>query len=140
MAVVPPINSVYSPSCDARLAEGCIRGLYVGALWGAFFHRYDTVPLPTKASRGQIMLRIFRTRAVGACKHSFLLATFLGLYSGSSCVAEKTMGRRNWATSFVGGLSAGAFAGLTTGHPHHAMTWGVGTGLASMIVYGLQGG
>ncbi len=76
----------------------------------------------------------------GACKHSFLLATFLGLYSGSSCAAEKTIGRRNWATSFVGGFSAGTFAGLTTGHPHQAMTWGVGTGIASMIVYALQGG
>jgi len=34
--------------------------------------------------------------AAGACRHSFLLATFLGLYSGSSCAAEKTIGRRNW--------------------------------------------
>ena len=76
----------------------------------------------------------------GACKHSFLLATFLGLYSGTSCAAEKTIGRRNWATSFVGGFSAGTFAGLTTGHPHHAIKWGMGTGVASMIVYALQGG
>lgn len=27
------------------------------------------------------------------------------------------------ATSFVGGFTAGTFAGLTTGHPQHAVTW-----------------
>lgn len=32
--------------------------------------------------------------AVGACKHAALLSTFLGLYSGSSCVAEKLVGKR----------------------------------------------
>jgi hypothetical protein len=54
MAVVPPINSAYSPSCDARLAEGkivrhfffnslqlsslppvrCKQGAFAGFTWG----------------------------------------------------------------------------------------------------------
>jgi hypothetical protein len=42
---------------------GCIRGSYVGALWGLLFHRYDLKPLPAEASRGRMLAHTFRIRA-----------------------------------------------------------------------------
>ena len=89
MAVVYPTNKRYSPPCDARLAEGnslvsipspppqlpiallnpilfssvgCIRGFYVGALWGAFFHRYDAKPVGPDVSKGQALAHALRIR------------------------------------------------------------------------------
>jgi hypothetical protein len=42
---------------------GCIRGSYVGVLWGLLFHRYDVKPLPTEASRARVLAHTFRIRA-----------------------------------------------------------------------------
>jgi hypothetical protein len=43
---------------------GCIRGVYVGALWGALFHRYEIPPAPAvDLTPFQERLRLFRVRA-----------------------------------------------------------------------------
>ncbi len=46
-----------------HVPAGCIRGSYVGALWGLLFHRYDVKPLPSEASRARVLAHTFRIRA-----------------------------------------------------------------------------
>lgn len=59
-------STVYkcSPSTHRkRTCTGCIRGSYVGALWGLLFHRYDVKPLPEDASRARMLAHTLRIRA-----------------------------------------------------------------------------
>lgn len=50
--------------CSTSFADaGCFRGLYVGALWGAFFHRYE-IPIPKSEEPNELLrVRLLSARA-----------------------------------------------------------------------------
>lgn len=63
------LSSIMSATHHTHINHpGCIRGSYVGALWGLFFHHYDVKPLPEgeAASRARVLAHTFRIRA-GRC-------------------------------------------------------------------------
>ena len=90
--------------CDARVADGAIRGGFVGSLWAGFYGPGEygalTTPMP--------VLR-FAMRYGMLSVLSF--ATFFGAYSGLLCRAERMFGNESRASSVVAGGAMGAAIG-----------------------------
>ena len=95
--------------CDARVADGIIRGTLVGGLWACFFGPGDT---------GRIM-EATHLQVFGAASRHLLLSVagfgcFFGAYNAVLCGAEKICGndgRANLAGPIVAGGTMGAAIG-----------------------------
>ena len=90
--------------CDARVADGAIRGGFVGLLWAGFYGpgEYTQVATSTRALP-------FALRYGGASVLSF--AAFFGAYSGLLCRAERVLGSDSLGSSIVAGGAMGAGIG-----------------------------
>lgn len=93
----------YSPPCSSRIAEGVIRGIFVGFAWTA------AIDLPAALSEKKTIVkntsRAFISNSTG-------FALFLATYSGMTCLSEKVRGQDDWKNSFVGGFATGMGSGL----------------------------
>jgi len=69
---------------------GCFRGLYVGGLWGCFFHRYD-VPTPSpgvvvdaaQLRTQALKMRLGESERNRACRRTVMQDGYAGQHSGS---------------------------------------------------------
>ena len=100
----------YEPTCEARVADGAVRGAFLGLLWSGFF-------LPSGGRTGGVAagwpaLR-FALRTSTLTTAGF--AVFLGGYNGVFCVSERTFGR-TWLNPAVSGGMLGAAIGYGA-HP-----------------------
>lgn len=95
-----------SVPCDARVADGAIRGGIVGLLWAGFFGVEEI------AAMGQVSTMRATLAAggyLGASVVSF--GAFFGLYNGVLCQAERFGG----GNALVGPCLAGATMGAAIG-------------------------
>ena len=103
------LDEMASLKCDARMADGAIRGAMMGALWSAFFGASD----------------LHRELREVAGKRHTLLATrytllsvlgfggFFGIYNGLLCQAESRFGTESVAGPVLVGGSLGAAIGAS---------------------------
>jgi hypothetical protein len=89
--------------CDARAADGVIRGLGVGFLWGCF-GPVTEAPSPRPSSS---MLSSFRFGAFSMAS----FATFFGAYNGLLCMAESTFGSDSFVCPMLAGGAIGGVIG-----------------------------
>ena len=144
-----------APSCLDRLADGVIRGTLVGLAWGAVFKSTPgealalTVEAEVVTAESGVAAKTSVRRAAeslslressGAlartmCRSSLVFASFLGVFSCTSCVMENIRGRRHWSNVFVGGTVAGLLLGARSGSPHLTGTTALFTGLLTAGVF-----
>ena len=137
----------YTPPCSSRTADGVIRGGLVGFAWGAVFGFYEmpaALAAEAKAKGGVLTLAARATRGASYVGSSVLVnglgfAAFLGAFSGVACSCEQARNVKDWKNSTVGGLVAGALAGLRTGCPQQTAMISVGIGLLTTAVFILRG-
>ena len=91
--------------CDARVADGAIRGGLVGLLWAGFYGPGEfaaAAPAPTSVLP-------FALRYGTLSVLSF--AAFFGAYSGLLCRAERSFGTKSLASSVIAGGAMGSVIG-----------------------------
>ena len=101
-------------TCDARVADGVVRGTMVGLLWGGFFGPSEirhwlqlrSAAPPSAAAAAAFGLRYCALSMVG-------FAGFFGTYNGLLCASEKCVGRNSLVSPFVAGGTLGGALGAT---------------------------
>jgi hypothetical protein len=93
-----------SVPCDARVADGAIRGGLVGLLWAGFYGPGEFAALQTPSAVLPFALRY------GALS-TLAFATFFGAYSGMLCRTERLFGSDNLSGSIIAGGTMGAVVG-----------------------------
>ena len=79
--------------CASRCVDGMVRGGIVGVAWGAVVGGYDGY-----ASSGRLGVSTARVAGRAVLTSSVSFASFLGCYSGTSCLAERLRGRDDWVS------------------------------------------
>ena len=108
----------YEPTCEARVADGAVRGAFLGLLWSGFFLPSEVRTAGVAA--GWPALR-FALRTSTLTTAGF--AVFLGGYNGVFCVSERTFGR-TWLNPAV----SGGLLGAAIGYGAHPSRLSVGSG------------
>ena len=90
--------------CDARVADGAIRGGLVGLLWAGFFG-----PSEIAAHNTRVLPLALRYVALSTLSFS----AFFGAYSGLLCRAEHVFGTESPVSSVVAGGATGCAIGAT---------------------------
>ena len=90
--------------CEARIADGAIRGGLVGLLWAGYFGASELPPLRTGIGSTTALLRY------GALS-TLSFSSFFGIYSGLLCAAEQTFGGESLVCPLVAGGSIGTAIG-----------------------------
>lgn len=93
--------------CDARVADGAIRGGLVGLLWAGFFGPGEYAALLHSSRHSSPLL--FAVRYGTLSMLSF--ASFFGAYSGLLCNAERVFGSEGLGGSVIAGGTMGAVVG-----------------------------
>lgn len=112
--------------CDARVADGAIRGSLVGTLWAVYFG-----PSEVEALRECGRLRVAASCARYASLSVLSFGGFFGAYNGIQCGAERMFGPDSLACPIFAGGTVGAVIGAVALPPPHAVNAGMfGVGMA----------
>ena len=87
--------------CDARVADGAIRGGFVGLLWAGFYGRSEFAASATATTA----VLPFAARYTAVSVLSF--SAFFGAYSGLLCGAERVFGAESHYSSLIAGGAMG---------------------------------
>lgn len=90
--------------CDARVADGAIRGGLVGLLWAGF---YGTGEFAAAGRPAAVLPFALRYTSISALSFS----AFFGMYSGMLCHAERFFGTDSLASSVIAGGAMGGAIG-----------------------------
>ena len=91
--------------CDARVADGAIRGGFVGLLWAGFYGRSEFAASATATTA----VLPFAARYTAVSVLSF--SAFFGAYSGLLCGAERVFGAESHYSSLIAGGAMGGVIG-----------------------------
>ena len=97
--------------CDARVADGAIRGAFMGVVWAAWFG-------PSDMHREVLLRGASRLRwALVAARYTSMsvagFSGFFGMYNGFLCQAERQFGSRSLAAPTIVGGALGAAIGAS---------------------------
>ena len=106
--------------CDARVADGAIRGGLVGALWVGFFGPSELQGLH-QLSRLHVAASAARYSSI--CILSF--GGFFGAYNGIQCATERVFGSDSLACPTLAGGTIGAAIGAFGMPPPHMLNAGL---------------
>lgn len=123
--------------CDARTADGVIRGAFVGLLWGAFGPVESLGAPKSVPSNTSLLASSLRYSLVSALSFS----AFFGVYSGLLCNAERAFGRDSIACPLIAGGSIGSAIGALLPPPRapNVLVCGsVTAGVSAVSAYMLQ--
>lgn len=123
--------------CEARVADGAIRGAFVGVLWAAFGPSETVVASAPKLSSGAWVASGLRYGALSTLSFS----AFFGLYSGLLCWTERSLGRESLACPLVAGGAIGSTIGACLPPPRapNVLVCGsVTAGVSMLSAYMLQ--
>jgi len=97
--------------CDARMADGAIRGGFVGLLWAGFYGPGEYTALVQTATTHKSMPGAlpFALRYGSLSVISF--AAFFGAYSGLLCRSETLFGTESLGSSVIAGGAMGCAIG-----------------------------
>ena len=93
--------------CDARVADGAVRGCIVGGLWAGFFGWKELDIVIREASAMNVAVAASRYTAASVLG----FGAFFGVYNGVLCASEKACG----SDSLVGPVLAGGAMGAAIG-------------------------
>jgi hypothetical protein len=105
---VSRVQRASQPAClvaprglGAERTAPCARGRPspVGVAWGAVIGGYDGY-----AASGRLGVSTARVAGRAVLTSSVSFASFLGCYSGTSCLAERVRGRDDWVSRFTRGI------------------------------------
>ena len=102
-------RGTYVP-CNARVADGAIRGALVGALWGAFGPAEQLGGSWTPA-RGKLSPSSMMQQLRYGVLSTLSFSCFFGLYSGLLCSAERSFGTDSMVCPVVAGGAIGSAIG-----------------------------
>mmetsp|Transcript_33064 Transcript_33064/g.43526 ORF Transcript_33064/g.43526 Transcript_33064/m.43526 type:complete len:185 (+) Transcript_33064:77-631(+) len=125
----------YRPTCDSRVVDGIVRGLFYGIIWGFMFH-----PFPEFRRNSGVAEKIYRLKPYFqiVARDSWTIATFLGVYNGASCALEEVNGRKNvWNTSYAL-ICAGSVLAAQTKNPNFVLYSATLTAVSSTWMYFYQ--
>ena len=100
-------RAVQEAPCDARVADGAVRGTIVGALWAMYFWNNESGHVPRDI--GALRSVAAFSKFMGISMSGFMI--FFGAYNGVLCGAEQMWG----ADSIVGPVLAGGTMGSAIG-------------------------
>ena len=100
-------RAVREAPCDARVADGAVRGTIVGALWAMYFWNNESGHVPRDI--GALRSVAAFSKFMGISMSGFMI--FFGAYNGVLCGAEQMWG----ADSIVGPVLAGGTMGSAIG-------------------------
>lgn len=97
--------------CNARVADGAIRGALVGALWGAFGPSEQLGGSLTPTVRGKVVPSSMLHQVRYGVLSTLSFSCFFGLYSGLLCSAERAFGTDSIVCPVIAGGAIGSAIG-----------------------------
>lgn len=126
------VSGRYSPPCSSRIADGVIKGVFVGIAWTV------AVDVPSSLSNTSERKRLHLTKC--ALRNSGSFSLFLAIYSGMQCCSETLRDKKDWKNHFVGGFSAGLCSGLQVRSLPHVLGTALAVGCIASVAQLNQGG